>query len=199
MALEESRFFDSVENDNSYYADDFAEYFRMFLKDGVWKLGENLSVSPGNGLSVTIDYGAAMVQVYGYWLKDNNTGKKQLNLAGTTAQQRIDRIVLRLDTSLQTRKITLAVLTGEAAAQPVAPDLTRSGNVYEVSLARVHVGANALSVLPEQIVDERADSSLCGVVEPRAVSDYLDQGVKTSDSPTFEKVTANIVIGAVYQ
>ncbi len=199
MALEESRFFDSVENDNSYYADDFAEYFRMFLKDGVWKLGENLSVSPGNGLSVTIDYGAAMVQGYGYWLKDNNTGKKQLNLASTTAQQRIDRIVLRLDTSLQTRRITLAVLTGEAAAQPAAPDLTRSGNVYEVSLARVHVGANALSVLPEQIVDERADSSLCGVVEPRAVSDYLDQGVKTSDSPTFEKVTANIVIGAVYQ
>ena len=75
MALEESRFFDSVENDNSYYADDFAEYFRMFLKDGVWKLGENLSVSPGNGLSVMIDYGAAMVQGYGYWLKDNNTGK----------------------------------------------------------------------------------------------------------------------------
>ena len=197
MALEESRFFDSVENDNSYYADDFAEYFRMFLKDGVWKLGENLSVSPGNGLSVLVDYGAAMVQ--GYWLKDNDTGKKQLNLAGTTAQPRIDRIVLRLDTSLQTRRITLAVLTGEAAAQPVAPSLTRNGNIYELSLAQVRVGANALSILPEQITDERADASLCGVVEPRAVSDYLDQGVKTSDSPTFEKVTANIVVGAVYQ
>ena len=135
MALEESRFFDSVENDNSYYADDFAEYFRMFLKDGVWELGENLSVSPGNGLSVIVNYGAAMSQGYGYWLKDNNTGKKQLNLAGSTAQPRIDRIVLRLDTSLQTRKIALAVLTGMAAAQPVAPDLTRSGNIYELSLA----------------------------------------------------------------
>lgn len=199
MALEESRFFDSVENDNSYYADDFAEYFRMFLKDGVWKLGENLSVSPGNGLSVLVDYGAAMVQGYGYWLKDNDTEKKQLNLAGTTAQPRIDRIVLRLDTSLQTRRITLAVLTGEAAAQPMAPSLTRNGNIYELSLAQVRVGANALSILPEQIVDERADASLCGVVEPRAVADYLDQGVKTSDSPTFEKVTANIVVGAVYQ
>ncbi len=199
MALEESRFFDSVENDNSYYADDFAEYFRMFLKDGVWELGENLSVSPGNGLSVIVNYGAAMSQGYGYWLKDNNTGKKQLNLAGSTAQPRIDRIVLRLDTSLQTRKIALAVLTGMAAAQPVAPDLTRSGNIYELSLAQVRIGANAFSILPEQIVDERADSSLCGVVEPKAVSDYLDQGVKTSDSPAFEKVTANIVIGAVYQ
>ena len=199
MALEESRFFDSVENDNSYYADDFAEYFRMFLKDGVWELGENLIVSPGNGLSVIVNYGAAMSQGYGYWLKDNNTGKKQLNLAGSTAQPRIDRIVLRLDTSLQTRKIALAVLTGMAAAQPVAPDLTRSGNIYELSLAQVRIGANAFSILPEQIVDERADSSLCGVVEPKAVSDYLDQGVKTSDSPAFEKVTANIVIGAVYQ
>ena len=199
MALEESRFFDSVENDNSYYADDFAEYFRMFLKDGVWELGENLSVSPGNGLSVIVNYGAAMSQGYGYWLKDNNTGKKQLNLAGSTAQPRIDRIVLRLDTSLQTRKIALAVLTGMAAAQPVAPDLTRSGNIYELSLAQVRIGANAFSILPEQIVDERADSSLCGVVEPKAVSDFLVQGVKTSVSPAFVKVTANIVIGAVYQ
>ena len=199
MALEESRFFDSVENDNSYYADDFAEFFRMFLKDGVWQMGDNLAVSPGNGLSVVVGYGAAMVQGYGYWLKDDNSGEKQLNLVGASAQPRIDRIVLRLDTSLQTRKVLLAVLTGEAAAQPMAPSLTRNGNIYELSLAQVRVGANALSILPEQIVDERADASLCGVVEPRAVSDYLDQGVKTSDSPTFEKVTANIVVGAVYQ
>ena len=199
MALEESRFFDSVENDNSYYADDFAEFFRMFLKDGVWQMGDNLAVSPGNALSVVVGYGAAMVQGYGYWLKDDNSGEKQLNLVGASAQPRIDRIVLRLDTSLQTRRITLAVLTGEAAAQPVAPSLTRNGNIYELSLAQVRVGANALSILPEQIVDERADASLCGVVEPRAVADYLDQGVKTSDSPTFEKVTANIVVGAVYQ
>ncbi len=199
MALEESRFFDSVENDNSYYADDFAEFFRMFLKDGVWQMGDNLAVSPGNALSVVVGYGAAMVQGYGYWLKDDNSGEKQLNLVGASAQPRIDRIVLRLDTSLQTRKVLLAVLTGEAAAQPMAPSLTRNGNIYELSLAQVRVGANALSILPEQIVDERADASLCGVVEPRAVADYLDQGVKTSDSPTFEKVTANIIVGAVYQ
>ena len=199
MALEESRFFDSVENDNSYYADDFAEFFRMFLKDGVWKLGENLSVSPGNGLSVLVDYGAAMVQGYGYWLKNDNSGEKQLNLVGASAQPRIDRIVLRLDTSLQTRKVSLAVLTGESAAQPVAPSLTRNGNIYELSLAQVHIGANALSISAEQIVDERADALLCGTIEPRAVAEYLDQGVKTSDSPTFEKVTANIVVGAVYQ
>ena len=199
MALEESRFFDSVENDNSYYADDFAEFFRMFLKDGVWQMGDNLAVSPGNALSVVVGYGAAMVQGYGYWLKDDNSGEKQLNLVGASAQPRIDRIVLRLDTSMQTRKVLLAVLTGEAAAQPMAPSLTRNGNIYELSLAQVRVGANALSILPEQIVDERADASLCGVVEPRAVADYLDQGVKTSDSPTFEKVTANIIVGAVYQ
>ena len=39
MALEESRFFDSVEQDKEYYADDFAEYFRMFLTSGVWGNG----------------------------------------------------------------------------------------------------------------------------------------------------------------
>ena len=199
MALEESRFFDSVENDNSYYADDFAEYFRMFLTNGVWSLGDNLKVSPGNGVSVTVNYGAAMIRGYGYWLKEDGGDMKQMNLSTGLSQPRIDRVVLRLDTALQTRRIVLAVLAGEPAAEPVAPGLTRSGNIYELSLAQVRIGANALSVSAADITDERGDAELCGIVEPKAVTTYLNQGVKTTDSPVFEKVTANIVVGAVYQ
>lgn len=199
MALEESRFFDSVEQDKEYYADDFAEYFRMFLTSGVWETGENLKVSPASGLSVNIGYGAAMVQGYGYWLKDNNAGLLAKNFTPAAVLPRIDRVVLRLDTSLQTRRIAIATLAGEPAAAPVAPELTRSGNIYELSLAQVRIGANVLSISAADITDERGDAELCGVVEPKAVTTYLNQGVKTTDSPVFEKVTANIVVGAVYQ
>ncbi len=199
MAFEESRFFDSVEKDKEYYADDFAEYFRMFLTDGVWQMGENLKVSAGSGLSVSIGYGAAMVQGYGYWLKDNSAGLLQKSFQPAAAQARIDRVVLRLDTSLSQRKVSIEVLTGTPGTQPAAPALTRSGNIYELSLAQVRIGANVLSISAADIIDERGDAQLCGVVEPKAVTDYLNQGVKTTDSPVFEKVTAKTIVGAVYQ
>lgn len=199
MAFEESRFFDSVEQDKEYYADDFAEYFRMFLTSGVWEMGENLNVRPGNGLSVTIGYGAGMIQGYGYWLKDNGEGLLQKNFQPAASQPRIDRVVLQLNTSLAARKVSIEIKTGAAAAEPVAPELTRSGNIYELSLAQVRIEAGALSLSGDKIVDERADEELCGIVEPRAVTEYLNQGVKTTDSPVFEKVTAKTVVGAVYQ
>ncbi len=92
------------------------------------------------------------------------------------ALPRIDRVVLRLDTSLQTRRIAIATLAGEPAAVPVAPELTRSGNIYELSLAQVRIGANVLSISAADITDERGDAELCGVVEPKAVTTYLNQG-----------------------
>ena len=112
MALEESRFFDSVENDNSYYADDFAEYFRMFLTNGVWSLGDNLKVSPGNGVSVTVNYGAAMIRGYGYWLKEDGGDMKQMNLSTGLSQPRIDRVVLRLDTHCKPGELYLRFWRG---------------------------------------------------------------------------------------
>lgn len=205
MAQEQSRFFDSVASDRQYAAEDFAEYFRTFLTSGVFEAGTNLQVSPSSGLVLAVGYGAAMLDGYGFWLKDDSTGVKTVSLVAANTLPRKDRIVVRLDKSVGTRLATIAVKTGTPAASPSAPTLTRAGNIFEISLAVVAVGANVLSISAGNITDERTNNSVCGIVEPIRVRDYLNQSVKTTDSPTFAAATiagtlsANKVIGTVYQ
>lgn len=205
MAKEESRFFDSVSSDRQYTAEQFAEYFRQFLASGVFETGTNLQVTASTGMIVSVGYGAAMVDGYGYWLKSDAGGAKTLTIGAAAAQPRIDRIVVRLDKSVGTRSVVLAVKAGTPAASPSAPALTRSGNVYEISLARVLVGAGVVQIVAGNITDERTDTAVCGVVEPKRIRDSINQGVKTTDSPTFAAatvtgtITANKVVGAVYQ
>lgn len=202
MAQEVSRFwdFDSVKN-NAYQADEFAEFFRTFFTDGLPDLGTNLQVTaPDTGMIVNMGYGAAVIQGTCYWLKDNNTGIKTLPIAAANASNpRIDRVILRRDKSSAIASIALAVLTGVPAANPVPLNLTRLGNIYEISLAQVRVNAGVLSIAADKVTDERPDNNLCGLVESWKVRNYLDQGVKTTDSPTFQMVTATIVKGAVFQ
>ncbi|MFU1798748.1 hypothetical protein ACM1RC_33310, partial [Paenibacillus azoreducens] len=49
-------------------------------------------------------------------------------------------------------------------SNPSPPNLTRSGSVYEISLAQVRVNANSTIVKPGNIKDERLDQTVCGLV-----------------------------------
>jgi hypothetical protein len=202
MAQEQSRFFDYTEENNlEYQAEEFAEYFRTFFSDGVPQLGDNLLVSAdGTGMLVQLSYGAAMAQGSGYWLKDNETGVKTLAIAAAhSSHTRIDRVVLRRDKSVSVARVIAVVKSGTPSASPAPPDLTREDNIYELSLAQVRVEPGVVSIAADKVTEERANSAVCGLIEPWSVRNLINQGVKTTDSPTFVQVTADKVIGAVFQ
>lgn len=165
MAREKSRFFDSIEMDRTYSAEQFAEYFRSFFSTGVFDTGDNLQViADGIDMNIKVHYGIALIEGYGYWLEDDGRGPYTFALTAGN-QPRIDRVVLRLDKRLTEREIHLALIKGEESAQPVAPLLTRTGIVYEVSLAQVYVPAHTIAITDAQITDERESQDVCGVVE----------------------------------
>lgn len=165
MALEKSRFFDSVGDDRTYQAEHFAEYFRLFLTDGIKNGGTNLKVSAtGTGMNIKVDYGVALVRGYGYWLTNDGGGVKQYALGAADTLARIDRVILRLDRSLSERQITIQVKKGTPAANPVPPTLTRTENTYELSLAQVRVRANSVKLEASDITDERYDPDVCGLI-----------------------------------
>ncbi|MGN1070135.1 MAG: hypothetical protein ACI4P5_06950, partial [Candidatus Fimadaptatus sp.] len=60
------------------------------------------------------------------------------------------------------RSIKLRVITGAPAAEPVAPDITRSGSVYELCLAQVLVTNNTAVITGSAITDTRR-TDLCGI------------------------------------
>lgn len=177
MAAEISRFWDYDEvKGNEYQADEFAEYFRTFFFDGVPELDTNLQVyADDSGMQVKVGYGFATVQGGLYGLKDDSSGIKTLAIAAShTTYSRIDRIVLRRDKSSAVSSIIMTVLAGTPAASPVPTDLTREGNIYEISLARVLIGPGVLGITADMVTDERDDNDLCGLAENRVTRDRMD-------------------------
>lgn len=158
-------FFDSVEGEDErfYTADEFAEYFRKLISSGIFNGGENLRVSAsGSDMNILINEGYAWIEGYLYKIE---TESLSLTLdAADSSMNRIDRVVIRLDKSLDKRYVRAFILKGEAAEKPVPPTLNRSNNIYEISLAQVEVLAGKSFIEDYQIIDERLNNEVCGIV-----------------------------------
>ena len=77
-------------------------------------------------------------------------------------QDLIARLVFRRD--LPNRTGDFVVLYGTPAADPQAPELTRTADIYELGIADVLLKAGAESITDADITDLRMESSLCGII-----------------------------------
>lgn len=178
--------------DRTYNANDYCDNLATVIKNGVvYSKNDDLKVTANAGMSISVGYGRAWIN--GHWFfNDTAYTGLQIATAPSGSNSRIDRVVLRLDTSTAVRSISLAVKTGTAAANPVAPALTRSGTVYELALADIRVGAGAVSIANSNITDLRADGNVCGwasSVTPAIMSmiqRYTDKINITANTKTFE-------------
>ena len=163
--MERFRFFDSIdgEDERYYTADEFAEYFRQFIRNGIFNGGENLQVGTDErDMKIFIKPGYAWIEGYLYKIE-----KEPLVLEHSMADpelNRIDRVVIRLDKTLENRYVKAFILKGAPAETPQVPELTRDENIYEISLAQVEVIAGKSFIEAHQITDERLDNEVCGLV-----------------------------------
>lgn len=162
-----SGFFDALENngvyDRTYSAADYCDNLAAVIKTGVVKDSVNtnndLAVSANNDMSVAVAPGRAWINGHYYY----NDTELELDIAtAPVTNSRIDRVVLRLDTSTATRSIVAAVKTGSAAATPTPPELTREGDIYEICLANIIVNNGISAMTSGEIIDTRNDNNVCG-------------------------------------
>lgn len=155
-------FFNSVNGDRTYNADDISNYFLKLITNGVFATPSNaMQVQENSGMTVQVSAGWGFINCK--WI--NNDAPYLLTLdAPDLVLNRIDRIVLRLDTSTAARSITIAIKKGTAGTTPNPPALTRANSVYELSLAQIYVAANTSGITQANITDERANTSVCGYV-----------------------------------
>lgn len=154
-------FFNSVDGDRKYDADDIGNYFLKLISDGVFATPATaMQVTAAGGMAVSVAAGWGFIKCKYI----NNTAAAQFTLAAAdVVLNRIDRVVIRLDKD--NRTMSLAIKQGTAASTPTAPALTRqSSGIWELSLAQIYVGAGVTSITQANITDERANTSLCGYV-----------------------------------
>lgn len=154
-----SGFFDSLDGDRKYTAEQIGNYFEGIIGNGIFKeIGNEFAVQAGSGMNIKIGTGKAFINCH--WIK--NDAVLTLPIAAADKQyDRKDAIKLRLDTSETSRSISIIVDTGSPNSSWKAP--VRSGSVYELVIAYVNVSAGATSITQSDITDCRS-TQYCGRV-----------------------------------
>lgn len=156
-----SGFFNSIGGDRKYDAAKFAEYFGSFVGNGIFPQPENgLKINSNSNMTVTVQVGKAWINGY-FLVNDDNYILTIENADG--ALNRIDRIVARYD--VIDREIRLEVKKGTFSSNPVASDIQRDSDAFELALADVYITAGTTSIAQANITDLRSDKNYCGIVD----------------------------------
>lgn len=157
---EKSGFFNAMETssgvyDRVYDAEDFAQYFATFIRNGVFlNPADQLKVVPKTGLTVTVKAGKAFID--GYWYELDEDMDITLSVNGTTNAVN-DLILCVLDKS--SRTISVTKRENVSVSYP-----TNNGTVHELVLAIVSVGVGVSTLNSGNITDTRPDNTYCGYV-----------------------------------
>lgn len=156
--MEKFGFFNSINNDRVYDAEDFALFFKKYFTNGIFNGG--LSVVNATGMTINVNAGDANINGYRYTNDDNL--ELTLNI-GDAQYTRIDNISIRLD--LDQRKISTIIDEGIPSSSPVAKDPQRSSLYYDLVIARISIPAGTTEISSSMIEDTRFNNNLCGIVE----------------------------------
>lgn len=144
-----SGFFNSMNHDRMYDADDFNSIFDGIITDGVFgNIGNRFQVTQTDGMTVNIGPGKARLhQIF---------VENDANLLLTIPQSdvllnRIDTIVVRVDKTVNGRVGNIVVKKGVPSQNPVIPSLENDGQIYEMPIANIKVNANVNKITASDI------------------------------------------------
>lgn len=138
-------------------------FYAAYWSDGVFYKPSTSFMVTADGTGLAVQVAPGIAQIRGAFAIETDAQTLAIDAASNTLG-RIDSIVLRLDLSMDKRCIELAVLKGAAAAEPLAPTLTRNTTTWELGIANVIVRAGAAAISQQDVVDTRLDTERCGVV-----------------------------------
>ena len=159
-------FFDSVigpdgQPDRAFGAGDFSKYFGTLIKNGIFPNPSSNFQIIGDQNNMTVKAEAGLAWINGHLAYDDGVFILNIDKADS-ALDRIDRIILRLDTL--ERCIKWIVKKGDLSSNPVAKSLQRDADAYEIAIADVRVGKGVSKITQSSITDLRMNTELCGWV-----------------------------------
>ena len=151
-----------MEGDREYAAEVFRKYFAKYLSNGVYyghykNYGENsMKVVLENGLSIKVLKGCGLIEGADY----ENEIDTIFALDRPATGERIDRVVVQMNTSLDSRDTGLYIKEGNGTTPA---ELQRDENIYEICVAEITVKSTS-NLTETDIKDTRLDKNLCGIV-----------------------------------
>lgn len=147
--------------DNVLYSADFAEWLHTYFKNGVLVPGgamitTELQVTQISDTNVEVNNGNMVVN--GRTAFVTSPVSFEIDKAGP-GMERYDRIVVELNLATTINCFRLSVIQGSMSANPTIPELVRTEEVYQMSLAVIKSSQSGI----ETVTDTREDDSVCGI------------------------------------
>lgn len=146
-------FYDSLNGDRLYNANDINTFFEGVFSDGVFEF-------VGNALEVTNDPGTMNILVKdgrayfnNLWLRNTTTLSLPLQ-PSSLIYDRIDVVILEFDSNITVRENSIKILTGTPSSTPVPPVLVHNSNLNQYALAHVYVSATVSEIFIENITNK---------------------------------------------
>lgn len=157
-----SGFFNSVNGDRVYNADQVSGLFEGLITDGVYEsIGNKLAVQANSGMTIQIASGRGFFG--GRWV--NNDAEFLLTLEDADVLlKRYCAVCVRVDLSTSARTAQPYLKYGALASEPIKPTMERTDTVKEYCLAYILVNGGVTEITNADIEDARFDTNVCGWV-----------------------------------
>lgn len=137
-------FYDSLSGDRKYNAKQMSQLFKGIITDGVLSsVGSGLVVSVNSGMTLNVAAGRAW---FNQTWTDNDANITVTILASEAVLNRIDSVVVEVNTDIAVRANSIKVIKGTPATTPVAPTMANTATLHQYPLANVYVGGAVTSI-----------------------------------------------------
>lgn len=171
-----SGFFNSLNGDRKYNAQQMSALFDGLINDGVFAtIGSAFEINATAGNNLTIGIGRAWfnhVWVYNDALLPIVIDDSEMIL------NRIDAIVIEINNTEDVREGRILIIRGTPASDPVRPTLIKEDGVYQYPLAYVNVRAGSSSITQADITNMVGSGDtpyVTGILEVRDIENIVAQ------------------------
>ena len=154
-------FFNSVNKDRLYSADEMNRPYKRVITEGIFATQSGTPstdlqvVSANNGMNIVVKKGEGLLG--GKWFE--NSSDIALTVSNNTAiVPRRDSIIIQVDLTQAGRAVNVVYREGTANSNPMPPNLSTDANIIEKRVANIYVAAGATYIGQDAITDLRGSS-----------------------------------------
>lgn len=157
-----SGFYDAVNSDRTYSADDMNRPYKRLVSNGVFATPQGTPstdlqvVSASNGMQIIVQAGEGIFA--DKWFENSAA----INITvpdNTSTVPRVDSVIVQVDQRTSGRVGNIVYRTGTPSSNPAVPAINQVSNVTEYRVANIYVAAGANAINNDAITDLRGSSS----------------------------------------
>ncbi len=185
-----SGFYDSINHDRLYGADDFSDYFEGLISDGIYAgIGKEFRVfADGSTMGVQVDTGRA--KILNKYVRNTDILEVEIDTADSE-NPRWDAVCVSVNLDEAYRNGYIDVHKGIPAADPQKPDVPDTDSAKLFVLAYVYVPAQATVINADNVNDNRGAANCPYVVGITGTENIVNVVQEAADNAQ-SQITATV-------